>query len=186
MSAAQPQRKPTGRPREATAAEARAQYEAQREASKAQREAAMTEAFGDKEPGRWIVVASWSSTVLLLIVTVLAVVAPDTFIGAFFAVAVALFFIGCAVFVAVLGLAASRSRTHEMGIGGLFFLAGSAPRRVQWNLLGSVAAQIVISFTGAALDPFTPLAFGTLVPVLPLALCGLWSVRHGLFGERSA
>lgn len=186
MSKPRPQGEPTSRRREPTAAEARAQYEAEREASRAQRDAAMTSAFGEHTPGRVIVAASWLSTALLLVVTALAVLDPDTFIAPFFAVAVGLFFAGCAVFVVDLVLAAARSRTHEMGIGGLFFLAGSAPRGVQVNLLGSLAAQLVISFTGAALDPFTPLAFGTLVPVLPLALCGLWAVRHGLFGERTA
>ena len=81
----------------------------------------------------------------------------------------------------MLVLAAARSRDDAMGIGGLFFLAGSAPRAVQRHLMGSLAVQLVVAVVAAALDPFTPLAFGTLVPVLPLGLAGLWSVRHGMF-----
>jgi hypothetical protein len=72
-----------------------------------------------------------------------------------------------------------------MGIGGLFFLAGSAPRRVQWHLLGSLGVQVVVAVAGAAAHPFTPLAFGTLAPVLALGFCGLWGVRYGRFPDRS-
>jgi hypothetical protein len=57
---------------------------------------------------------------------------------------------------------------------------------VQRHLLGSLGVQIVVAVVAAALDPFTPLAFGTLVPTLGLALCGLWAVRHGMFPGRSA
>jgi hypothetical protein len=94
---------------------------------------------------------------------------------------VVLFFAGCAVFALDIALAAARSRDDAMGIGGLFFLAGSAPRPVQVHLLGSLAVQVAVAVLGAALHPFTPLAFGTLVPTSALALAGLWSVRHGLF-----
>jgi hypothetical protein len=73
-----------------------------------------------------------------------------------------------------------------MGIGGLFFLAGSAPPAVQRSLLGSLGTQVVVSTVGAAVRPFTPLAFGTLAPMLGLALCGLWAVRHGLFPARAS
>jgi hypothetical protein len=164
-----------------SAAEARAEFEAQREANRARREAAMRERYGDTLPGRAIVVASWASTALFTAVTVPAVLDPDRFIGVFFAVSVGLFFAGCAAFGLVLVLAAARSRDDAMGIGGLFFLAGSAPRAAQRQLLGSLAVQLVVAVAAAALDPFTPLAFGTLVPVLPLALAGLWAVRHGMF-----
>ena len=141
----------------------------------------MQERFGDTVPGRAIIAASWASTLLFTAVTVPAVIDPDAFIGLFFGVSVALFFAGCAVFALDLVLAAARSRDDAMGIGGLFFLAGSAPRAAQRHLLGSLAVQVVVAVVAAALDPFTPLAFGTLVPVLPLALAGLWAVRHGLF-----
>ena len=141
----------------------------------------MQRRFGDGVPGRWILIASWCSTAVFTVVTVLAVVDPDRFVAAFFAVSVALFFAGCALFVVDLVLAAGRSRDDAMGIGGLFFLAGAAPRPVQLHLLGSLAAQLVVGVAGAATDPFTPLAFGTLVPVLALSFVGLWAVRHGLF-----
>lgn len=181
---ATPERATRDRERAPTAAEARARYEAERAASSAQRRARLEQAFADGIPGRAVLWASWICTAVFTVVTALAAIDPDTFIGLFFGVAVALFFAGCALFMLVLVLAAGRSRTHLMGIGGLFFLAGSAPRSVQVNLLASLAVQVVVAVVGAALDPFTPLAFGTLVPVLALSLCGLWGVRYGLFADR--
>lgn len=164
-----------------TAAEARAAVEAQREQRRAERDAALQERFGASIPGRAILVASWVSTALFAVVTLPAVIDPDRFVAAFFGVSVVLFFGGCAIFAVDLVLAAARSRDDAMGIGGLFFLAGSAPRSVQIHLLASLGVQVLVGVVGAAIHPFTPLAFGTLVPTLGLALCGLWAVRHGMF-----
>ncbi len=174
------------RERPPSAAEARAEVEAQRSALRSERAAKMQERFGDGAVGRPIVVVSWISTALFAVVTLPAVIDPDAFIGPFFVVSVVLFLLGCVLFAADLVLAANRSREDEMGVGGLFFLAGSAPVDVQRHLLGSLAVQVVIAVVAAAMHPFTPLAFGTLVPTLGLALCGLWAVRHGLFQERTA
>jgi len=177
---------PGGRP--PTAAEARAEDEARRDQDRAARTAAFAAAYGDRPPGRAIVVTSWASTAVLALVTVAAVVDRDASIAAFLAVAVTWFVAGSALFAADVVLAASRSRDDVMGIGGLFFLAGSAPRAVQWHLLGSLAAQVTIGVAGAAVgfaaidaSELNTLAFGTLAPVLALSLCGLWGVRHGLF-----
>ncbi len=177
---------PKGRERPPTAAAARAEAEAARAAGRAEREAAMQSAFGEGVPGRWIIVASWCTTVLFALAAVPALIDPQDAIAVFFTVSVVLFLAGCALFMVDLVLAAARSRDDAMGIGGLFFLAGSAPRRVQLHLLGSLAAQVVVAVGAAALDPFTPLAFGTLVPTIGLAFCGLWAVRHGLFPARSS
>lgn len=169
------------RTRHQSAAEARAEFEANRDAQRAAKAAQMDAIYGGGVPGRWIMIASWCSTLLFAAVTVPAVVEPDRFVAAFFAVSVALFFLGCAVFAVDIVLAAARSRDDLMGIGGLFLLLGSAPRSVQWSLLGSLVAQCVIAAVGTAAHPFTPLAFGTLVPILGLGACGLWAVRHGTF-----
>lgn len=173
-------------PRPGSAAEARAAVEARRGEERARREAWFADRFSDGVPGRWIVATSWCSTALFTAVTVPAVIDPKRFVLAFFVVSTVLFLLGCALFVADLVLAAARSRDDAMGIGGLFFLVGAAPRAVQVHLLGSLAVQVVVAVAGAAVRPFTPLAFGTLVPTLALALAGLWSVRHGLFPARSA
>lgn len=132
-----------------------------------------------------MIVASWLCTAVFALSAIPALVDPVDAVAVYFAVSVALFLAGCALFMVDLVLAAARSRDAAMGIGGIFFLAGSAPRPVQLHLLGSLVVQIVVAVLAAALDPFTPLAFGTLVPIIGLAFCGLWSVRHGLFPERA-
>lgn len=139
--------------------------------------------FGGEVPGRPILVVSWLCTAVFTLTSVPAVIDPDRSwaMALTFGVSLVLFFSGCALFVVDLVLAAARSRDDTMGIGGLFFLAGSAPRPVQLQLLGSFAVQVIVAVVAAAMHPFTPLAFGTLVPTVGLALCGLWAVRHGYF-----
>lgn len=176
---------PTRGDRPQTAAEARAEVEARRDQQREAREAQMRERFGDRPPGRSIIVASWLCTAAFVLSAIPALVDPADAVAVYFAVSVGLFLAGCALFLVDLVLAAARSRDAVMGIGGLFFLAGSAPRSVQRHLLGSLALQVVVAVLAAALDPFTPLAFGTLVPTIGLAFCGLWSVRHGLFPEQT-
>ncbi len=168
-----------------TAAEARAAVEARRDEQRELRAALMRERFGDRPPGRPIVVLSWLCTAVFTLAAVPALIDPADAVGVYFFVSVLLFLAGCALFMVDLVLAAARSRESEMGIGGLFFLAGSAPRSIQLHLLGSLSVQVVVAVIAAALDPFTPLAFGTLVPTIGLAFCGLWAVRHGLFPERA-
>jgi hypothetical protein len=93
---------------------------------------------------------------------------------------------GCAIFLWALVLAATRGREAEIGMGGLFFLAGSAPAGVQRLLVGSLAAEAVGALATAAARPFTALAFGILVPVWGLGHCGLWAARYGEFGPGRA
>ncbi len=144
----------------------------------------MRDRFGTQLVGRPIIVASWVCTSVFTAAALPAVIDPVDAVAVYFAVSVALFVLGCALFMADLVLAAARSRDDEMGIGGLFFLAGSAPPGVRRHLLGSFGVQVVVAVAAAALDPFTPLAVGTLVPIVGLAFCGLWAVRHGLFPPR--
>ncbi len=174
-----------------TAAEARAEVEARRSEDRAAREAVFTERYGGEAPGRAILVASWISTAVLALATVAAVVAPDAFDGAFLVVALVYFLGGSALFAVDVVLAALRSRDSAMGMGGLFFLAGSAPRSVQQHLITSMVLQIVVALVGAGIGfarlqgkEVNALAFGVLAPVVGLALCGLWGVRHGLFPDR--
>ena len=98
-----------------------------------------------------------------------------------------LFLAGIALFALDIMLAAARSTTDLMGIGGLFFLAGSAPRPAQISLNASLAVAIVISVTATVVRLSTPeLAFGILVPTAQLSLTGFWGVRHGHFASRDA
>lgn len=144
----------------------------------------MTEAANPEELTRRIVRASWAGTGLFAIVA-FAAVALDALEPVSLAVDIALFAAGTGVFLWALAVAADRSRTHELGIGGLFFLAGeTAPRDVKRQLLGSLSVQVVLGVATAAVKPFTPLAGGVLVPMFGLALCGLWGAKLGRFGPR--
>jgi hypothetical protein len=97
-----------------------------------------------------------------------------------------LFVLGCLVFVRTLLMAAERSRTEELSVAGIWFLNKSAPPDIQRWLLGSLAVETVAAFVTAGMRPYTSLAFGVLVPMFGLGLCGLWAVRSGSFPPRSS
>lgn len=107
------------------------------------------------------------------------------------AVAMTLFAAGTVAFVLAYATAVSRSRDELIGMGGLFFLAGSAPAAVRRHLLGSFAIEVVVAITTASVGIATssaeatnPLAFGVLAPMYGLGLAGLWGARHGAFPPR--
>jgi hypothetical protein len=133
-----------------------------------------------------IVRASWIGTIAFVLATAVGVAAEDArpavaaVDGLLFAAGIALFFWAYAV-------AVGRSRTDEIGIGGLFFLAGegTAPTSTKRSLLGALAVQTVVGVAAAFVDP-EPLAAGVLVPLYGLALTGLYGARHGRFGPRRA
>ena len=97
-----------------------------------------------------------------------------------------LFALGCLAFVRTLFVAADRSRTEELSVAGIWFLNKSAPPEIQRWLLGALAVETVAAFVTAGLRPYTTLAFGVLVPMFGLGLCGLWAVRSGSFPPRSS
>ena len=130
-----------------------------------------------------LILASWVGTALFAITAVGAAISPDLKVEAF-VVAVGLFIVGTGLFIAALVLGAGRSRQHEIGMGGLFFLQGAAPRPVQVHMLGSLAAEVAVAFATAGARPYTSLAFGILTPVYGLGLAGLWAARHGEFPAR--
>jgi hypothetical protein len=102
-------------------------------------------------------------------------------------VALALFAIGCAAFLAGYARAIQRSRTEEISVTGLYLLAGPAvPGPVKLRLGLLLAVQVVVALVTAGVRTFTPLAFGVLVPVFGLGLNGLWAARHGWFPPRRA
>ena len=100
-------------------------------------------------------------------------------------VALALFVGGTIGMIAAVVIGAGRSRSDNVSIGGLFFLAGTAPAAVRRTLLGCFAAQVAVGLGTAAARPYSSAAFGVLAPVAGLAACGLWAARHGEFGPRT-
>ncbi|MCZ7526235.1 MAG: hypothetical protein M5U14_07575 [Acidimicrobiia bacterium] len=134
----------------------------------------------EAERGRAIVWASWAGNVAFAVTAVPAALGVDAVDDAAVAVALGLFAVSLVVWLWAFGLAVVRSaRGDDIVVANLFLLQGSAPRPVQWHLLGSVGVSVVLAVATAAADPF-----GVLVPMLPLGLAGLWSARHGRFPPR--
>lgn len=135
-------------------------------------------------PGAGIVAASWAGTGVFAAVATVATLLPDEAARPAAYVDVALFAVGVVAFLWAYAIAVARSRTDAIGIGGLYFLAGSAPKEVRVRLLTALAVQTVIAIVTASIRPYTAVAFGVLVPVFGLGLAGLWGARHGTFPPR--
>ncbi|MBV8162474.1 MAG: hypothetical protein JO265_16270 [Acidimicrobiia bacterium] len=133
--------------------------------------------------GQGIVRGSWVGTVVLGVGAVAGVAAPQSLAWLGFAVSLALFVAGCVVFVWAFAVAVGRSRTDEIAVSSLYLLSG-APPAVRAQLFGSLAVEVVVAFGTAATRPYTIAATAILAPVYGLALCGLWSARHGTFPPR--
>jgi hypothetical protein len=175
-------------PRRPSVAEERAAAQERQKIARAARREQLAARFGTGSiPGIGLIWASWIGTAIFTIsATYSSTIGYDAHrsppgeqTGAL--IALVLFGIGCVLFVVALALGALRSRDAQMGIGGWFFLAGSAPPIVQRHLLGSVAVEVTVAVVTAAARPFSTLAFGILVPTYGLALCGIWGARHGDF-----
>jgi hypothetical protein len=143
--------------------------------------------FESLHEGRRIVASSWIGTGVFAVVAAVAAVILGPFQYVAVGVDLALFTLRVGLFFWAYAVAVGRSREVEIGIGGMFFLAGAgtAPRPVKWHLIGSFAAQVSVAVATASARPFTTLAFGILVPVHALAHTGLWAARYGRFGPRT-
>lgn len=106
--------------------------------------------------------------------------------------ALALFAVGVVSFLWSYLHAVQRSRTDEISVAGLYFLAGPAtPARVKRPMLGLLALQVVtatatafVRLDGPDGKPGSSLAVGFLVPMFGFGLNGLWAAFHGGFPER--
>jgi hypothetical protein len=144
------------------------------------------EQAAEDRPGAGIVNLAWAGTGAFVAVAVAGVLAPDSFGPVVAGVSLLLFAVGCVAFLWGYALAISRSRRDQISIAGLYFLQGSAPREVRRRLLIALAVQVGAAVAAASIRPFTSVAFGVLVPVFGLGLCGLWAARHGTFEPRPA
>lgn len=136
-------------------------------------------------PDDRIMRASYLGTALFVVVAVLAAVTNvDPLVVVNVIVDVALFVAGCGAFLLTLVRAADRSRTDDVTLAGIWWLAGSAPADVRRRLLGAFGVEVVVALVTASVRPFTGLAFGILVPTYGLGLVGLWAVRLGSFPRR--
>jgi hypothetical protein len=136
--------------------------------------------------GSGLVTLSWAGTGTFVAVATIATLLPDEAARPAAVVDGVLFVVGVIAFLWAYGVAVARSRTDAIGIGGLFFLSGSAPKVVQVRLLSAFAVQVVMAIVSASIRPYTAVAFGILVPMFGLGLAGLWGARHGQFPAREA
>lgn len=138
------------------------------------------------DPGHRLIQASWAGTVAFAVVCALGVVLIDTFAPVVVGLSAVMFAAGCVLFFVAYAKAVSRSRVELIGIGGLYFLAGTAPPEVRRHLLGSFAAQCVVVVVVIAVRPFTSLVLGALAPMYGLGCAGAWGARYGLFPPRES
>ena len=131
-----------------------------------------------------IIRASWIGTIALAVTSTAAAI-TEAARGVAVIVDLLLFVGGIVAFLWAYAIAVGRSRTDEIGIGGLYFLQASAPKPVQRHLLGSLAVEVVIAIATAAAKPFTSVAFAVLAPMWGLGLAGLWAAKHGNFATRT-
>ena len=136
--------------------------------------------------GQAILNWSWTGTGIFTLTAVAATIAPSWFERPAIVVALVLFWAGLVIMAWAFLIAVQRSRTYAIGIGGLYFGAGSAPKVVQRILLTSLAVQVTVALVTASIRIFSSLAFGILVPVYGLGLTGLWCARYGRFEPRDS
>lgn len=141
-------------------------------------------AVAEDATGRALVVTNVVGTIVFVAVGVAQVLAPATFTLPLVVVSLVGFAAGSVAFLWAFGVAVARSRTEAIGMGGLYFLGGSAPRRVQVITLVAWAIQIIAAFVVASVGVFTAAAFALLAPMWGIGLGGLWGARHGVFPPR--
>jgi hypothetical protein len=136
--------------------------------------------------GRRIIAFAWQSTVLFSVTAIVAAISQALFFRVVaVAVALALFAAGMVIFLLAYLRSIGRSRYEVISVAGVYLMTGGvAPTPVRRSLYGALALQIVVALATASARPYTSLAFGVLVPLLGLALCGQWSAVWGTFPRR--
>lgn len=138
----------------------------------------------DDGRGRAVLRASWIGTGAFTVVAVAAVV-TEAAVAPLVVLSLVLFAVGVVAFLGAYLRAIGRSRYDAIGMGGLFFLAGSAPPAVRRSLLLSLAVEVVVALVAASIRIYTPVAFGLLVPMYGLGLSGWWGATYGTFPPRA-
>lgn len=104
----------------------------------------------------------------------------------FAVVSAGLFFVGSGLLALGLWNGIQRSRVEEVTLVGLAAITKShVPARARNILWATIAVQLIVTTTFAALRPFTQQAFGILVPILGLGFAVLWGSRFGSFHPRN-
>ncbi len=134
--------------------------------------------------GSGLIRACWTGTWVFVAVAVLTTAFPDPMAVPIAVVSLGLLGLGCWAMLWAFQRALQRSRYELIGVGGLYFLAGCAPRAVRVSMMAALALELAVALAAASVRPFTASAFGILVPVYALGLSGAWGARHGTFPPR--
>ncbi len=143
-----------------------------------------TDVPAQESVGGGIVALTLVGTGVFIVLGALAAILMGGFMVAYVAVSLLEFAFGTLVFALALLRAVDRSRSEAIGVGGLFFGSGSAPRPVRVRLLGALVVQTIASILIASTHVYTALAFGVLAPMWSLGLTGLWVAAYGSFPAR--
>jgi hypothetical protein len=143
--------------------------------------------------GARIIAADLAGTAVFVVTAVFAAVFFTTalqWVGAI--TSLALFAVGVFCFLWSYIQAVQRSRTDDISVTSLYFLAGPpTPSDVKRPMLGLLAVQVVTAaattfarLEGPDGEPGSSLAVGFLVPMFGFGLNGLWAAFHGTFPPR--
>lgn len=135
--------------------------------------------------GQDLLRACWAGTAVFTVIALGATAFPDPMAVPIAVVSLGLLAAGCVAMLWAFQQALQRSRYELIGVGGLYFLAGCAPRSVRVSMMAALALELVVALATASVRPFTASAFGILVPVYALGLSGAWGARHGTFPPRA-
>ncbi|MEO5841263.1 MAG: hypothetical protein ABIQ73_22560 [Acidimicrobiales bacterium] len=138
--------------------------------------------------GRRILSFAWLATAAFALTAIAAAISPSLFLRVVaVTVALVLFGLGMIMFLIAYLRSIARSRYEVISVAGIYLLMGGvAPTPVRRSLYSALAVQVVVALATASARPYTSLAFGVLVPLLGLALCGLWSSVGGTFPPKAA
>ena len=139
------------------------------------------EGSGEPYDGPGIVNAAFAGTGAVLVVGVAGALAPDGLGTLTAVVSGALFVIGVVAFLWGYATGVVRSRDEKITLGGLFFLAGTAPAVVRFRLRLALIVQVVVAVAVAAIRPYTEVAFVVLAPMFGLGMLAMWGARYGRF-----
>ncbi len=140
----------------------------------------------DGADGQGLIRACWYGTEVFVAVAALTVIVPDPMAVPIAVVSLGLLAAGCVAMLVAFQTALQRSRYELIGVGGLYFLAGCAPRSVRFTMMAALGVELAVALVTASARPFSASAFGILVPVYALGLSGVWGARHGTFPPRTS
>lgn len=121
-------------------------------------------------------------TAVFAVIQTVATIAPDGPAAVVsVAVSLGLFAVGSGTFLWAFYIAADRSRDEAITVAGVVWLIGTAPAGVASALRWALVIQVVVAVTAASVRPFSPVAFGVLVPMFGLGSLAWYGARHGVF-----